>query len=215
MRPLEIVSTTAGDVVIDPFVVEGPDPNDHTLGDRLRFSDDDTSGSTLLYNDHAKTVILKVNSLTVTPDASKITLDTDDGELTVRRVMDDDGVWASAVGGLAPADSLEQVYLGGRFMAQVAYSDPTESLWAALDPDSGVLRELVYSSPSGIYVRSSGGWFKQPDDDISLDGLEAVDVSGDFVPVFDEADNKAEELTRDSVMSYALPDEAPEPQEAA
>lgn len=120
----------------------------------------------------------------------------------VRRIVDEDGLWASTLGAVVPADSLEFLYQGGIDMA-----DPVESLWVAIDPDTDEVQELIYSSRAGVYARSSGAWQKYSDDDVSLDGVESIDVNGDAIQAFDDAEDSRSILTRPDVERFAIPDE--------
>lgn len=122
----------------------------------------------------------------------------------VRRIVDHDGTWASSLGAAVPADSLEFLYQEG-----IDVTDPVESLWVAIDPDTDEIQELVYASRAGVYARSSGAWQKYPDDDVSLDGVEAIDVTADAVQAFDSAEEAGTGLSRADVERYAIPEGEP------
>lgn len=145
------------------------------------------------------------------PDSNALAVRLNNDEVyTIRRVTEADGVWASKTAAPAPVDSLEQLAIGGTYMAPGTFDTTDEALFAALGSDDELVHELVYSSPSGIYVRSSNGWFRMPDDDDSLDGLEAIDVTAEFLPVFDQAEAWEQPVPRATVLEYEATTESPE-----
>jgi hypothetical protein len=79
-------------------------------------------------------------------------------------------------------------------------TSPAEELFATFADGSDDVVYLIYSSSAGTFARSSGGWFKFPADDTSLDGLEAVTVTGEFVDAYDNVKDVAD---RKLVMKYA------------
>ena len=59
----------------------------------------------------------------------------------------------------------------------------------ALLNDSGVVEQLALFADYGTYVRKDGDWVPiDEDENDPIDGLEAVDASQPFLPIFDMAD---------------------------
>jgi hypothetical protein len=149
----------------------------------------------------------------IAPDGNSMTIRMNDGLVyTVRRVTEDDGRWASKIVAPAPIDSIEKLALGGTYMAPGVFNSNDEDIFAALGADDELVHELVYSSPAGTYIRSS--WFKVPDDDDHLDGLESIDVNGRFVDAFDAAEQAGQAIPRTDVLQYAGPESTLAPAEA-
>lgn len=200
MRPLTVSESDLRVAIVGPVVVEtsGLEPviTDQilrALGGGFEFD----PGDQALHP-------ISSPSFTLSEDGSTATFS---GRTTyvVRRIVDQDGTWASSLGTVVPADSLEFLYQGG-----IDVTDPVESLWVAIDPDTDEVEELVYSSRAGVYARSSGAWQRYPDDDVSLDGMESVDVTGDAIQMFDSAEETRTSLSRDDVERYAVPDDGEE-----
>lgn len=124
----------------------------------------------------------------------------------IRAYEDNDGRLLSRYRIDVPAESL---VASAEREAGMAYATNTPSddeiLYAGLDADGNVT-ELVYSSAEGSYIRSSGGWFKLPDDDNeTLESLDqVVDVEGVFVETFDKAEESGKTLTQSDVERYSV-----------
>ena len=123
----------------------------------------------------------------------------------VRAFQDSDGSWASKLGAEVPATSLEE-----RYMAEVqsAFS-PTapaddENLYAAVDENDNEVRYLVYSTDSGIYIRTSNSWFKLPKNNEALDDLVVFEVDPKFIKIYDMAEGNNEQLLADDVEKYEV-----------
>lgn len=207
MRPLDVVTEPGPIAIRGPLVLETNRDVRVVITELQRPPRDDQDGfrdDAFAYDPGDLALRTIVGQLKLSSDRTTGTITGAEGTLyALRRMVDDDGIWASDTGAPAPADSLERLYEGGFDVT----AGPLESLWAALDPDTRELRELIYSSPSGVYARSSGAWHKFPDDDASLDGLESVDVGPEAVRAFDESEGQ---MTGDDVMAYAVPDEGEE-----
>lgn len=123
---------------------------------------------------------------------------------TLRAFQDTDGSWASKFQMDVPAESIEE-----RFMAQVqkAFSPNApaddENLYVAVD-DEGVVRNLVYSCADGLYIRSSGSWFKLPVGDESLDDMTVMEMDPKVIKAFDSAEETGNELNADAVKRYEV-----------
>ena len=123
---------------------------------------------------------------------------------TLRAFQDSDGSWASKFRMDVPAESIEE-----RFMAQVEKSfSPNapaddENLYVAVD-DSGVVRNLVYSCTEGLFIRSSGGWFKLPVGDESLDDMTVMEMDPKVIKVYDTAEETGNELLDKAVKRYEV-----------
>ena len=83
-----------------------------------------------------------------------------------------------------------------------------EMLYAAVNGETNEVEYLVYSSRSGLYIRSSAGWFKlPPTDDTTLDNYVVVDVSPGFIPQYDKAEKEGKKLGENDIQLKAV--EAP------
>jgi hypothetical protein len=124
---------------------------------------------------------------------------------TVRAYQDSDGIWASTLGTAVPAKALEDMYIKEEDMA-FSPNAPTqeENLYAAIDTQNGEVKELVYSYTGGMYTRSSEGWFKVPNGDESLDGLEILEVDPSFIKVFDRAQAAEKMLKSEDITKYEV-----------
>jgi len=122
---------------------------------------------------------------------------------TVRAFQDTDGLWASRLRTMVPGEALEEMYMEE---VKMAFSPDApaqdESLYAAVDEESGEVKYLVYTSLVGMYTRSNRGWFKVPDGDESLDGLDVYEVDPKFIKVFDKAEAEEQILTSDDANEY-------------
>jgi hypothetical protein len=124
---------------------------------------------------------------------------------TVRAYQDSDGLWASALGTAVPAKALEDMYIKEEDMAFSPNAPKQEeNLYAAVDSQTGEVKELVYSYTGGMYTRSSEGWFKVPNGDESLDGLEILEVDPSFIKVFDRAQAAEKMLKSKDITKYEV-----------
>lgn len=123
---------------------------------------------------------------------------------TLRAFQDTDGSWASKFRIDVPAESIEE-----RFMATVekAFSPNApaddENLYVAVD-DDGKVRELVYSSAAGLFIRSSDSWFKLPVGDESLDDLTVMEMDPKVIKMFDMAEADGAGLMADDVKRFEV-----------
>jgi hypothetical protein len=201
MAQLNIDRTNDGLSIPGPVVVE-------SNGVLQLSTDVELTGTTLTYNTNGTQrggyLAQGQDPYMVDDNGDALAVRMNDGQVyTVRRVAEADGVWASKNRAPAPVDSLEKLALGGPYMAPGVYDNTDEEMYAALGDEDEVVHELVYASPSGTYVRSSAAWFRlDPDDDDTLDGLEAIDVTPEFLPIFDAAEVAQKPLARDEVLQY-------------
>jgi hypothetical protein len=196
MRPLDLSHRSSGWLVYGPVVIENDQAAAVTNG--ITYPEDGGVGLTTPAFGGYITLADPEGSVDVAPDATTVTLKGADGDYTVRRIQDDDGVWASSKRAVVPSESLDDLYGG-------TMSDGTpEALWAALDPDTEEFKELIYSSPTGVYARSNGNWYRYPEDDTSLDGLESIDVEPAFVQAFDKSETRGGTPARADVLKYAV-----------
>lgn len=123
----------------------------------------------------------------------------------VRAFQESDGSWASRFGAVVPVESLEE-----RYMAEVmnAFSPNApaddENLYVAIDEDTNEVKYLVYSTASGLYIRSNGGWFRLPEGDESLDNLVVNEMDPKVVKIFDISEGNNETLMLDDVSKYEV-----------
>jgi len=123
----------------------------------------------------------------------------------VRAFQESDGSWSSRFGAVVPVESLEE-----RYMAEVenAFSPnaPTdeENLYVAVEEETSEVKYLVYATASGLYIRSSGGWFRLPQDDESLDSLVVHEMSPKVISIFDISEGNNETLMLDDVSKYEV-----------
>lgn len=219
MRPLDLINENdrtyprvAGAVVVEAPALGGEDDEDgwpevRAVTDGVFEVDDDDEDTPVHIGytdgDHVHEITLAdgEESITVAPDATTMTIRGAEGrDYTVRRLVDEDGLWASGLQMNVPADALEDLYGGD-------VENPSESFWAALDPDTEQFRELIYTSPRGVYARSNGNWHRYPDEDESLDGLESITVTPRFLDVFDKSETRGTQLDRDTVVKYQADDD--------
>jgi hypothetical protein len=124
----------------------------------------------------------------------------------VRAFQESDGSWASRFGAVVPAESLEE-----RYMAEVenAFSpnapSDDENLYVATSDGSDEVKYLVYSTTSGLYIRSNGGWFRLPADDESLDDLVVHEMSPKVIKIFDMFETDNDILSLEDIAKYEVP----------
>lgn len=124
---------------------------------------------------------------------------------TIRAFQDSDGLWASKLEMQVPAESLEERYMtevSNAFSPNAPADD--ENLYAAVDENTNEVIDLVYSTSSGLYIRSSNGWHALPENDDSLDDLEVLEVSPGFIKIYDMAEANSEKLLSDDVEKYQV-----------
>ena len=79
-----------------------------------------------------------------------------------------------------------------------------ENLYAAVDENDNEVRYLVYSTDSGIYIRTSNSWFKLPKNNEALDDLVVFEVDPKFIKIYDMAEGNNEQLLADDVEKYEV-----------
>lgn len=124
---------------------------------------------------------------------------------TIRAFQDSDGIWASRLRIEVPAESLEERYmteLENAFSPNAPADD--ENLYAAVDEDTNEVKFLVYSTTSGMYMRSDRGWQRVPEGDESLDDLTVIEVDPKFIKIFDMAEGNEDVLLSDDVDKYEV-----------
>lgn len=123
---------------------------------------------------------------------------------TVRAFQESDGSWASKLGAVVPAESLEERYMvevENAFSPNAPADD--ENLYAAVD-DAGEVKYMVYSSNAGMYTRSSEGWFRVPEGDESLDDLFIHEMDPKAIEVFDQAEASGDTILLDDLAKYEV-----------
>jgi len=149
--------------------------------------------------------ILEESDFKINPTKGNITFKSYGRIYTVRAYQDSDGIWASKLGTAVPAKALEDMYIKEEDMAFSPNAPKQEeNLYAAVDSQTGEIKELVYSYTGGMYTRSSEGWFKVPNGDESLDGLEILEVDPSFIKVFDRAQAADKKLESGDVKKYEV-----------
>lgn len=184
---------------------DGDDMNMPVYGVRVETVDDDPYLGAATVNGVKYFPLESPESVNVDDENGKITFSSYGKMYTIRAFEDSDGSWASVLESPVPAESLEE-----RYMAEVdtAFSPDApavdENLYAAVDEDTNEVKELVYSTTTGMYTRSSQGWFRVPKDDESLDDLAVYEVNPKFIKVFDMAEANDEVLFVDDLDTYEI-----------
>ena len=184
---------------------DGDDMNMPVYGVRVETVDDDPYLGAATVNGVKYFPLESPESVNVDDENGKITFSSYGKMYTIRAFEDSDGSWASVLESPVPAESLEE-----RYMAEVdtAFSPDApavdENLYAAVDEDTNEVKELVYSTTTGMYTRSSQGWFRVPKDDESLDDLAVYEVNPKFIKVFDMAEANEEALFVDDLDTYEI-----------
>jgi hypothetical protein len=176
-----------------PVVVESDADNEVALSVA-----NDPGGLKLNYVGRSELIALSngQDSIKVSDDQTTMTIESPNQTFTIRRIADTDGTWLSDLQTAVPADALER-----QVSDPMAGEPETESLFATFD-DAEEFQGLIYSCLGGVYTRNAGSWFRYPDDDQSLDGLETIDVDPGFIEAYDK--NPAP--SRDEVLQYELAD---------
>lgn len=138
--------------------------------------------------------------VTVDRNSGTITFNSYGKVYTVRAFQDSDGSWASALRIHVPAEALEGMYMRETNMA-FSPGDPGdgESLIALLDESVQDVQELVYTSDAGMFSRNNSAWFRVPPEHTEFDGMTIVEVSPDFIEMFDKAEKSGKPLSREDV----------------
>jgi hypothetical protein len=145
------------------------------------------------------------DELVVDETEGKITFSSYGRIYTIRAFNDSDGVWASQLASNVPAEALEELYMTevqNAFSPDAPAAD--ENLYAAVDEDTNEVKNLVYSTASGLYIRDNGAWFKLPKDDESLDDLVVLEVDPKFIKIYDMAQGNDDMLLSDDVKKYEV-----------
>lgn len=201
----------SGTIIGGPFVIEWVDDEDNTAAYRsgntlaVETSDIDGESSSTVFvgnmNGGGTYPLESADDFKVDKKKGIITFNSRGTIYTVRAYQDTDGMWASSLSMNVPAQALEEMVVQEDLNMYSPKGDVTqEELYAAVDPATGTVKYVVYSSPNGMYIRSSGGWFKVPPTDESLDGLEVRDIDKAFIDTFDKAERANEKLTVDDVI---------------
>lgn len=143
-------------------------------------------------------------SIDVNEEKGEITFSSYGRIYTVRAFQDSDGSWASKLGAIVPADSIEERYMveiENAFSPNAPADD--ENLYAAVD-ESGEVKFFVYSSNAGMYTRSSEGWFRVPENDESLDDLFIHEMDPKAIKIFDMAEASGDTVMIDDLKKYEI-----------
>lgn len=149
------------------------------------------------------------DAVEVDPETGTITFSSFGRMYTIRATRDEDGLWASSLAASVPAEAIEKMI---DMEVRMAFSPNApavdESLFVTVDSDTQEVRDLVYSGIDGTFLRETGGWFKLPADDESLDGLEVIDVDPKLIAAWDKLQAGSDAITVADVKKYEIIDEA-------
>ena len=119
--------------------------------------------------------------------------------VTVRPTIEDDALSAMSMGG-GPGVPLPLPVLEAIHRSEGIFNMP--QMWAMTE-DDGFVATLMLSTDVGLYVRASGLWHSIEDEDV-VDGLNAIEVEGPALDMFDQFD-RAGQLVNITAMPKVDP----------